>query len=99
MTRKRGRCQQQKQKTRLTNKKGTSNDAPSYCVTFPYGKRSVYCVFQRFTRTETRDFSGSDGDLFTCLRVATSTGSTLFHSKSTKTYQRNVISGLQRFCY
>ncbi|ROS02265.1 hypothetical protein EC841_102111 [Raoultella ornithinolytica] len=61
------------------------------------GSRSVDRVFQRFTSTETRNFSSGNSNFFTCLRVATGTGSTLFNSKSTKTYQRNVIPSLQRF--
>jgi len=65
---------------------------------FPEAKKqSVYCVFQRLTCAETWDFSGSDSDLFAGLRVAASTGSTLFNSESTKAYQRYVVSGLQRF--
>jgi hypothetical protein len=35
--------------------------------------------------------------LIACLWVATSTGSTLFNSKSTEPYQRNIIPSLQRF--
>ena len=65
-------------------------------LSHPQGEKLlVYRVFQRFTCTETRHFSGGDGDLFTCLRVATSTGSTLFNSKSTKTYQRYIITFFQ----
>ncbi len=80
-------------------KKGTSADAPLYFAASPKGKRSVDRVFQCFACTETRNFRSSDGDLFTCLRVATSTGSTLFNSKSTKTNQRNIIPGLQRLSH
>jgi predicted small integral membrane protein len=68
----------------------------------PEGKTQrglVNGVFQGFTSFEAWNLGSRDVDRVTSLRVATSTGSALFNSKSTEAYQHNGVAGLQSASY